>query len=185
MWCEVSRPVPGVAECQSVAAALALRLHVSHSAMNRLRAAWSSAGTAGFTLMETLVASALIAIGLAATSQGLTVGLQGVEGGRQQSVAVFLAEQRLEQVRAAALAEPKLANVIAANFPAEGYGAIAGAARYRRTVTLTPFVGPAGGLPAGSQGTRVDVAVFYRPVTALGVSTTERQVQLSIFLGNR
>jgi hypothetical protein len=135
--------------------------------------------------METMIACFLIMIGLVATSQGLTVGLQGVEGGRQQSVAIFLAEQRLEQIRAAALATPQLANVTTANFPSEAYGSITGASKYRRAVAITPFVGPAGGLPTGTQGARVDVTVFYRPVTALGVSTTERQVQLSLFLGSR
>lgn len=140
---------------------------------------------AGFSLMEALIACALISIGLVATSQGLTVGLGGVESGRQQSVAVFLAEQRLEQVRAAALADPKLVNVTAANFPAEAYGTITSGARYRRTVAITNFVGPAGGLPTGTAGARVDVTVFYRPVSALGVQTTERGVVLSAFLGNR
>jgi type II secretory pathway pseudopilin PulG len=153
-----------------------------HRSRDRRR---NAAAEAGFTLMETMIACFLVVIGLVATSRGLTVGLQGVEGGRQQSVAVFLAEQRLEQVRAAARATPKLASVTTANFPSEGYGAMAGAPKYRRTVTITPFVGPAGGLPAGTQGARVDVNVFYRPVTALGVSTTERQVQLSLFLGSR
>ncbi len=40
----------------------------------------------------------------------LTMGVQGVETGRQQSTAIFLAQQRMDQVKAAALiaSEPPL-----------------------------------------------------------------------------
>ena len=50
------------------------------------------------------------------------MGIQGVETGRQQSTAIFLAQQRMDQVKAAALiaTEPPLANVTAAAFPAGG-----------------------------------------------------------------
>jgi len=115
------------------------------------------------------------------------MGIQGVETGRQQSTAIFLAQQRMDQVKAAALiaGELPLANVTAGNFPAEAYGAISGAERFRRNVTLTTYVGPAGGLPAGLQGIRVDVDVFYQPITARGVLTTERSVRLSNFLTSR
>jgi len=142
---------------------------------------------AGFTLVEIVVACAVIGIGLVAASYGFTVGIQGVETGRQQSTAVFLAEQRMDLVKAAALraTEPPLGYVTAANFPDEAYGTIAGAAKFRRTVTLTPYTGPAGGLPAGLQGIRVDVNVFYQQITAFGVPTTERSVRLSTFLTTR
>ena len=93
----------------------------------------------------------------------------------------------MDQVKAAALiaTEPPLANVTAGAFPAEAYGTITGALRFRRTVTLTSYVGPAGGLPTGLQGIRVDVDVFYQPITARGVLTTERSVRLSNFLTSR
>ena len=61
----------------------------------------------------------------------------------------------------------------------EAYGTIAGAPpSYRRTTTITTN-------PGGVTGARVDVTVFYRPVTGRGVLTTERSVSLSIFLANR
>jgi prepilin-type N-terminal cleavage/methylation domain-containing protein len=145
---------------------------------------------AGFTLIEIMIACGVIGVGLVASSYGFTVGIQGVETGRQQSTAVFLAEQRIDQVKSAALqaTEPPLANVTAAKFPTEAYGSMAPTdvlGKYRRTVTLTPFAGPAGGLPVGIQGIRVDVNVFYRQITAFGVPTTERSVQLSTFLTSR
>jgi prepilin-type N-terminal cleavage/methylation domain-containing protein len=144
-------------------------------------------GQDGFTLIEIMLACAVITLGLVATSYGLNTGIQGVETGRQQSTAMFLAEQRMDEVKAAALraTEPPLALVTTANFPPDAYGAITAAPRYRRTVTLTPYTGPAGGLPTGMQGIRVDVDVFYLQVTASGTSSAERSVRLSTFLTSR
>jgi prepilin-type N-terminal cleavage/methylation domain-containing protein len=144
-------------------------------------------GNEGFTLIEIMVACSVITLGLLATSYGMNTGLQGVETGRQQSTALFLAEQRMEQVKAAALrpTEPPLGYVTAAAFPGEDYGSITSAPKFRRTVTLTPYTGPAGGLPVGAQGIRIDVSVFYRQVTATGMPTTERSVQVSTFVASR
>ncbi len=133
------------------------------------------------------MACGIIGVGLTAASFGFTSGIQAVETGRQQSTAVFLAQQRIDQIKAAALkaTEPPLANVTAANFPSEAYGSITGADKYRRTVTLTSYTGPAGGLPTGLQGIRVDVDVFYRQITTQGVLTAERSVRLSTFFTSR
>jgi len=148
---------------------------------------WHPLGENGFTLAEILIACSIIAVGLLAASYGFTMAIQGVETGRQQSTAIFLAQQRMDQVKAAGLiaTEPPLGNVTAANFPAEAYNTITGAQRFRRAVTLTTYVGPAGGLPTGFTGIRVDVDVFYQPITARGVLTTERSVRLSTFLTSR
>lgn len=137
-------------------------------------------GQAGFTLAEILVACAIIAVGLIAVSAGFGFGVDGVEAGRQQSTAVFLAEQRIEQAKDLAARTPNLASLTVANLPAtEAYGTIPGAPpRYRRTTTITAN-------PGGATGARVDVTVFYRPVTGRGVLTTERSISLSIFLANR
>jgi len=74
-----------------------------------------------------------------------------------------------------------LVQLTVANLPAtEAYGTIAGAPpSYRRTSAITTI--NAGGF----DGKRVDVVVFYRPVTGRGVLTTERSVSLSIFLAAR
>lgn len=137
-------------------------------------------GQAGFTLAEILVACAIISVGLVAVAMGFGVGVDGVEAGRQQSTAVFLAEQRIEQAKDLAARTPNLADLTTTNLPAsEAYGTITGAPpRYRRTTTITNN-------PGGANGARVDVTVFYQPVTGRGVLTTERVVSLSIFLANR
>ncbi len=137
-------------------------------------------GQAGFTLAEILVACAIISVGIVAVATGYGYGVDGVEAGRQQSTAVFLAEQRIEQAKALAAQTPFLASLNSTNLPAsEAYGSISGApSTYRRTTTITSN-------PGGTTGARVDVSVFYRPVTGRGVLTTERSVSLSIFLASR
>jgi len=136
-------------------------------------------GQGGFTLAEILVAVSVISVGLIAVSAGFGFGVDGVEAGRQQSTAVFLAEQQIEQAKDLAARLPNLAAVTTANLPAtEAYGTITGASKYRRTTTITAN-------PGGATGARVDVSVFYKPVTGRGVLTTERTVSLSIFLANR
>ena len=134
----------------------------------------------GFTLAEILVACAIISVGLVAVATGFGFGVDGVEAGRQQSTAVFLAEQRIEQAKELAARQPNLGDLTTTNLPAtEAYGSIAGApSTYRRTTTITLN-------PGGTTGARVDVSVFYRPVTGRGVLTTERVVSLSIFLAHR
>ncbi len=134
----------------------------------------------GFTLAEVLVACAIISVGIVAVATGYGVGVDGVEAGRQQSTAVFLAEQQIELAKQLALSSPNLANLNSTNLPAtEAYGTISGAPpRYRRTTAITSN-------PGGVSGARVDVNVFYQPVTGRGVLTTERSVSLTIFLANR
>jgi prepilin-type N-terminal cleavage/methylation domain-containing protein len=146
-------------------------------ALSRLK---SRPGEAGFTLAEIMVACAIISVGLVAVATGFGFGVDGVEAGRQQSTAVFLAEQRIEQAKELAMRQTGLVQLTVANLPAtEAYGTITGAPpSYRRTTTITNN-------PAAVIGARVDVVVFYRPVTGRGVLSTERSVSLSIFLANR
>lgn len=147
-------------------------------------------GEGGFSLAEIIVACAVIGIGLVPVLYGLSMGIQGVETGRQQSTAIFLAHQRMNQVKAASLiaTEPPLLNVTAAAFPAEAYGAFADLPRFRRTVTVSPppyLDIVVAGVTLG-KGIRVDVDVFYNQITARGVlSTTERSVRLSSMLAIR
>jgi prepilin-type N-terminal cleavage/methylation domain-containing protein len=146
-------------------------------ALSRLK---SRPREAGFTLAEIMVACAIISVGLVAVATGFGFGVDGVEAGRQQSTAVFLAEQRIEQAKELAMRQTGLVQLTVANLPAtEAYGTIVGAPpSYRRTTTIVAN-------PGAVLGARVDVVVFYRPVTGRGVLTTERSVSLSIFLANR
>jgi prepilin-type N-terminal cleavage/methylation domain-containing protein len=57
----------------------------------------------GFTLPEVLVATLIIVIGLVAVATGFQIGTSGVDTGRTETTAVFLAQQRLEQLKVTAM----------------------------------------------------------------------------------
>ena len=97
-----------------------------------------------------------------------------------QEMAQSIIDGEPDQAKELAMRQTGLVQLTVANLPAtEAYGTIAGAPpSYRRTTTIFPT-------PGGVPGARVDVIVFYRPVTGRGVLTTERSVSLTIFLANR
>lgn len=140
-----------------------------------------ASGETGFTLIEIIVATAVIGVGLVGVVAGFLHAVGGLETGRQQTTAVFLAEQRMEQLKAVALADFR--HITAARYSSEGYGGIISEGRampgYRRTVTITDA-------PGGLADTKlVDVDVFYRPVVGFGVLASERSVRLSALLTAR
>jgi len=149
----------------------------------RIREALANQG--GFTLAELLAAIVIIGVGLVAVGAGFDTAIQGIETGRQQTTATFLAEQRMEQIKAAALGNSLTAcmgfsNITGVCFPAQAYASIANAPGFRSTVTVTDYV--VGGAVTRK---RVDVEVFYRPVVAWGVlNTAERSVRISTLISN-
>jgi prepilin-type N-terminal cleavage/methylation domain-containing protein len=136
---------------------------------------------AGFTVIEVLVAVTLLGISLAAVLSVMALGLSSADTGRRSSTALFLAEQRLEQIRAFAVSPDPvqgLANVTTAVFAAEGYNTLAGYGDYRRAVAVTDD-------PGGVANTKlVRVDVFYRPLSMVGIST-ETSVTVSTLLALR
>jgi prepilin-type N-terminal cleavage/methylation domain-containing protein len=133
----------------------------------------------GLTLPEILVATALLAIGMVAVLSAMSIGLGGVESSHRVSTALFLAEQRLEQVRAFAVSSSAgqgFVNVGAAAFPPEAYNTIAGYESYRRVVTVTANAGGNPNLKA------VTVQVFYRAATAVGTGETSTTVDTVVAL---
>jgi Tfp pilus assembly protein PilV len=129
----------------------------------------------GLSLAEILVAAVIITIGLTAIAGGFQYALSGVEVGRKQTEAVFLAEHRVEQIKADAL--NNYAGMPA--YPAEAYGAIAGYPNHRRTVTITDN-------PGGVLNTkRVQVSVFYRLHGAYGVALAEREVRIDALVAQK
>jgi prepilin-type N-terminal cleavage/methylation domain-containing protein len=149
--------------------------------IQRLKRAFSRQPSSGFTLVEIIIAAAVIGLGLVGVVAGFLYAVGGVEAGRQQTTATFLAEQRMEQLKAGAL--NNFLNVTTANYGAEAYGSISNNGHamptYRRTVTIVDA-------PAGLADTKlVEVRVFYRPVVGFGVLATEREVRLSALLTDR
>jgi prepilin-type N-terminal cleavage/methylation domain-containing protein len=125
-----------------------------------------------FTLPEVLVAAVIITVGLTAIASGFQYALSGVEVGKSQSTAVFLAEQKLEQIKADAMTN------FAAMGPynTEAYGDITGYPRHRRTVTVTT---------ATATTKLVSVSVFYQLQGSYGVALQEREVRLDAIVAQR
>jgi prepilin-type N-terminal cleavage/methylation domain-containing protein len=165
-------------------------------------------GQGGFTLPEVLVATFVILVGLVAVATGFQYATSGVATGRGETIATFLAEQRLEQLKTVALTNysgpwpsgPSLqgGTTLAAPVTTTEYcqtsniGAttsncqatsFTGTATYTR-VTRIWEAGPALNLGTGCTGTtpllckRIHVSVTYRPVTSRGDVSQARTVDV-------
>ena len=145
---------------------------------------------AGMTLAEVLVATFLIAIGLMALLAAAPLGIGGMETGRQQSTAIYLAQDKMERIKSWSLSispnpvQQGFGTILPAGtcFAAgqgacatENYGTIAGYPGYRRVVTVLADPG------SPATRTRVTVQVFYTP-RGDNVQTAERQVTVSTVL---
>ncbi len=139
----------------------------------------------GFTLVELLVAVALIMIGLVAVMQLFPLGTQGMDTGRKQSTAVFLGEQKIEQIKAWALgtaAGQGFATVVKPGGTCANAGnpcaddltnTIPGYPEYSRLVIITN--------PTATT-TLVRVQVGYRGTTVRGGFTGANQVELATLI---
>ena len=163
----------------------------------------------GMTVVEIMIAIAIIAIGLAALSSAIPIAAYGLQEGNQLSTATFLANERLEQVRNAAwrAAVPPPSAVPAADklgisasstaapigdggvttFPDETPMA-APYTGYTRTVRITDCSvapGCSGIVDAGLR--QVTVTVRYRPMTGVGVATaaTAKPAVVTMYIAKR
>jgi type II secretory pathway pseudopilin PulG len=137
--------------------------------MNPRRARQRLMNDGGFTIMEVLAAIGVLVIAVLSLLTATTSGIATVDMARRSSTAVFLAEHRMEQIKAFAMssmAGQGWNGVTAASFPPDGYGTalpivIDGVQYpdYRRTVTVTT---PAPKTKA------VSIQVFYRHATEGG-----------------
>jgi prepilin-type N-terminal cleavage/methylation domain-containing protein len=140
------------------------------------------ANVRGMTLTEVLIAVFIITVGLTAVAAGMQLATVSINIGQQETTATFLAEEKLEDIKAFALSilpAQGFSNVTSANFSAEAYGTITinGTSynRYRRTTTITN--------PSASRKVVV-VNVFYMPA-GVAATNAERQVALSTVLTQR
>jgi type II secretory pathway pseudopilin PulG len=140
----------------------------------------------GFTLIEILVAVFILMIGLVAVMQWFPLGTAGVESGRRQSTGVFLAEQKVEQIKAwsqGTAGNQGFPTVIAGgtcftdpNGPCrpDAFNSIPGYPEYSRTATINP------GPTLTTQLVRVQVQ--YRRVTDRGTLTGGTQVDIATLI---
>jgi prepilin-type N-terminal cleavage/methylation domain-containing protein len=134
-------------------------------------------GERGFTLGEVLVATFVLAIGLVGIATGFQYATSGIELGRGETTAAFLAEQRLEWLKSLALTS-WTSTALEAGTTTEGYGSIVDAALYRRVTTISDSPGG----PCAASCKLVRVTVFYRPVTGRGQLDQERRLDVVTML---
>ena len=152
--------------------------------MTRRRLGLGGRVECGFTLAEVLVATFVLSIGLLAVATGFQYATSGVETGKGETQATFLAEQRLEQLKNLALTNWGSAT-LAEGTTNEGYNSIAGAPFYRRTTVIDDDPELTAGLPCNTNCKLVRVTVFYKPVTGRGDLSQERQVTVVVMLAPR
>jgi Tfp pilus assembly protein PilV len=131
------------------------------------------------TMVEVLVAVFIITVGLVAVATGMQLATSGVATGQQQTTAAFLAEQKLEDIKAFALSTASgqgWGNITTTAFPAEGYNSISGYPAYRRATTITT--------PSATTK-RITVDVFWFPVGVAQSNNAERSVTVSVVLASR
>ena len=140
----------------------------------------------GFSLVEVLVAASVLAVGLVAVATGFQYAAGSVEAGRGETVATFLAEQRIESLKSQALAD-WTSPLLAAGLTAEAYGTIPKAPGFRRDTEIADYGGGhcADAAPAVVLCKRVRVTVSYRLVAGAGGVTAERPVELLTVLAFR
>ena len=146
------------------------------------------------TLAEVLVAIVIIAIGLMALLAAVPAGIGSMQTGRQESTAIYLAQDKMERIKSWSLsasanpAQQGFGTILPAGtcFAAgqgacatEDYGTIAGYPGYRRVVTV--LADPGTPAPPNHTRTRVTVQVFYTPIGD-NVQTAERGVSVSTVL---
>lgn len=141
----------------------------------------------GFTLAEVLMATFILSIGLVAVATGFQYATSGVETGKSETTATFLAEQRVEQLKATAIVDFTNAALNAATTtewcPSTGAACVgvATVGFYRRVTTITS--NPGGTCAASCK--LVQVSVFKRVVTGEGQLDQERRIDLYTMVVSR
>jgi Tfp pilus assembly protein PilV len=148
-------------------------------------------------LAEVLVATALVTVGVLALITGFQYATSGVATGGGETAAVFLAEQRIEQLRAQAMldfAAPALAAGTMTDYCVAGHigggastcqeTALTGSS-YTRSTTITNLTAVTGCPTTPLLCKQIEVRVSYRPVTSTGTLDQSRTVDVVTVLGPR
>lgn len=144
-----------------------------------------------------LIATALVTVGLLALITGFQYATSGVATGGGETAGVFLAEQRVEQLRAQAMLDfsaPALGAGTIRDYCVAGHAAGGASAcqdtptagpLYTRTTTIIDLTAGAGCPPTPLSCKQIEVRVSYRPVTSIGTLDQSRSVDVVTVLGPR
>ncbi len=167
---------------------------------NRVRLTRFYVDQRGLTMAEVLCALVVISIGLLALAPAIQGSATLINRANVKTKAVFLAQQRLEQVKNRVwLVGPPAQDTLGVSadattaprtFPDEAYGLITGYPNHRRTVRIIDCgVAPGCGSPAIQSATlrQLTVSVFFRPFTPEGgiSSATEESTQVTTLIARR
>ncbi len=168
-------------------------------------------GERGMTIVEVLVAAAIIGIGLVGLMYVVPISSYGLSEGNQLSTATFLAEEKLEETRnavwqatpaddclgvSAGGAAPTSTTCTRTNPTACAPGTtcvtfsdeagVAGYTGYSRTVRVADCGVGAGCGGVTDSGLRlVTITVTYTPLTGFGVGTAGKSAILSLLIARR
>jgi len=144
-----------------------------------------------------LVATAVLTIGLVAIATGFPYATSGVATGSGETAAIFLAEQRIEELRAQAMVDfgaPVLAARTTTEYCVSGtiagatsncQGAPAAGPSYMRSTTISDVTSSTGCPATPLSCKQVHVRVTYRPVTSAGTLDQSRAIDVVTVLGPR
>ena len=141
-------------------------------------------GERGFTLAEVLIATFVQTIGLVAVATGFQYAASGVETGKGETQALFLAEQRTEFLKNLALTNWASACLGAGTTNETSSTSVAActpsppSGNYRRATTTVDNPGA----PCATNCKMVTVSVFYKPITGRGDLSQERRVDVVVLL---
>jgi Tfp pilus assembly protein PilE len=156
--------------------------------------------SAGLTMVEVLIALGVITVGLVALFAAMPLGTSLIGESNRKTIATFLAQQRMEQIKNArwTLAPPDTlggaesnGTAAVAQWPDEDYGTDASYPGFRRAVRIADCsVVSCSGIAIGTVGIntmrQVAVTVFFRPLAGTGMTqAAEESVQLVTLIAKR
>ena len=142
----------------------------------------------GMTLAEVLVAVVIIMTALLALASGIPIAGYGIQEGSQLSTATFLANQRLEQVKAASWSACPTTDTVGVSASSTAAPQAAGVTtfadenpvaapytQFSRQVRITELTAGVDCATANASGNvagmrQITVTVTYRPMTGVGVA---------------
>lgn len=151
----------------------------------------------GMTLVEILIAAAVLMVALVGLASGIPIASYGIQEGSQLTTATFLANQRLEQVKAAAWTSTPGPDTLGVGPTAAPVGTLGITfpdetpmanpyTQYTRQVRITDCgVGAGCGGVVDAHLRQVTITVSYTPLTGVGVGASAKSAIVTMLVTRR